>query len=239
MGTFTGRSITIAITRKQSKRIDYRLPRRRVCVLRHRNQSTQMHPPTRHRTAGFLLPARRKKPRRERRKAGREVMAQVEVGVLGATGAVGQMFVRLLEHHPDFKLTWLAASDRSAGKRYAETAPWRLSDTRPANAADIVVTTPTPGSGPEARILRARRLGRRADRRRLRARRPHRRLQRAQLPHAPGRAAARARGERRSPRAERRAGRALEGPDRHQPELLDRLPRDGARAAASVRAEEA
>jgi aspartate-semialdehyde dehydrogenase len=76
-------------------------------------------------------------------------MAQVEVGVLGATGAVGQMFVRLLEHHPDFKLTWLAASDRSAGKRYAETAPWRLSDTRPTNAADIVVTTPTPGSGPK------------------------------------------------------------------------------------------
>ena len=35
----------------------YRLPRRRVCVLKPRNQSTQMHPPTRHRTAGFLLPA--------------------------------------------------------------------------------------------------------------------------------------------------------------------------------------
>ncbi len=76
-------------------------------------------------------------------------MAQVEVGVLGATGAVGQMFVRLLEHHPDFKLTWLAASDRSAGKRYAETAPWRLSDTRPASAADIVVTTPPPAAGPK------------------------------------------------------------------------------------------
>ncbi len=197
-----------------------------------------MHPPTRHRTAGFLLPARREKARRERRKAGREVMAQVEVGVLGATGAVGQMFVRLLEHHPDFKLTWLAASDRSAGKRYAETAPWRLSDTRPANAADIVVTTPTPGSGPKL-VFSA--------------------LDASVAEQIEGDFAkaghvvvSNARNFRMHPAvpllvpevnadhlgAQRRAGRALEGPDRHQPELLDRLPRDGARAAASIRPEE-
>jgi aspartate-semialdehyde dehydrogenase len=76
-------------------------------------------------------------------------MAQIEAGVLGATGAVGQMFVRLLENHPEFKLTWLAASDRSSGKRYADTAPWRLSSTRPAEAGDLVVQTPTPGNGPK------------------------------------------------------------------------------------------
>jgi len=45
---------------------------------------------------------------------------KIEVGILGATGTVGQRFVRLLEDHPWFTLRWVAASDRSAGKRYAE-----------------------------------------------------------------------------------------------------------------------
>lgn len=76
-------------------------------------------------------------------------MGAIEVGVLGATGAVGQQFVRLLEGHPQFKLTWLAASDRSAGKRYAEATQWRLSSPRPADAADLMVQTPTPGTGPQ------------------------------------------------------------------------------------------
>ncbi len=56
---------------------------------------------------------------------------KIEVGVLGATGTVGQQFVRLLEHHPWFRATWLAGSERSEGKRYEEAAPWRLSTSIP------------------------------------------------------------------------------------------------------------
>ena len=52
-------------------------------------------------------------------------MNKIKVGVLGATGAVGQKFVTLLEGHPWFELTELAASDRSAGKSYKEAAVWR------------------------------------------------------------------------------------------------------------------
>src|SRR5437660_7079483 len=49
----------------------------------------------------------------------------INVGILGATGVVGQQFVRLLDKHPWFRVTWLAASERSAGKRYDELT-WRL-----------------------------------------------------------------------------------------------------------------
>src|SRR5205085_42390 len=56
---------------------------------------------------------------------------KVEVGVLGATGMVGQQFARLLAGHPWFKLTWVAASDRSAGKPYAEATSWRLDGEMP------------------------------------------------------------------------------------------------------------
>ena len=48
------------------------------------------------------------------------------VGVLGATGMVGQHFVKFLQNHPWFKLVWVGASDRSAGKKYAEATSWRL-----------------------------------------------------------------------------------------------------------------
>src|SRR5499426_1275542 len=50
---------------------------------------------------------------------------KIRVGVLGATGAVGQKFVTLLEDHPWFELTELAASDRSAGKTYKDATAWR------------------------------------------------------------------------------------------------------------------
>jgi aspartate-semialdehyde dehydrogenase len=76
-------------------------------------------------------------------------MAQIEVGVLGATGTVGQQFVRLLDQHPWFKLTWLAGSERSEGKRYADAAPWRLSTPIPAESADKIVQAPVPGQGPK------------------------------------------------------------------------------------------
>ena len=55
----------------------------------------------------------------------------IDVGILGATGVVGQQFVRLLDKHPWFRVTWLAASERSAGKRYDELA-WRLPSPLPA-----------------------------------------------------------------------------------------------------------
>ena len=61
------------------------------------------------------------------------------VGILGATGTVGQRFVQLLEGHPQFEVTALAASDRSAGKRYAEACAWKLAGSIPRSVRDIVV----------------------------------------------------------------------------------------------------
>lgn len=61
------------------------------------------------------------------------------VAVLGATGAVGQAFIRLLADHPWFELTEVAASERSAGKPYAEAARWIGADTMSAKVAKMVV----------------------------------------------------------------------------------------------------
>ncbi|MFH1085373.1 MAG: aspartate-semialdehyde dehydrogenase [Chloroflexota bacterium] len=63
----------------------------------------------------------------------------VRVGVLGATGAVGQRFIALLEHNPWFTITALAASERSAGKRYAEACTWRATAECPAIVRDLPV----------------------------------------------------------------------------------------------------
>jgi len=71
-------------------------------------------------------------------------MAKLEVGILGATGMVGQRFLQLLEHHPWFHATWLAASDRSAGRRYADAVRWKLATDLPESAADIIVEDATP-----------------------------------------------------------------------------------------------
>ncbi len=75
-------------------------------------------------------------------------MKQIEVGILGGTGMVGQHFIRFLEGHPWFKLTWLGASDRSAGKKLRDATAWRLDGEMPANAADIVVSDSKPGNAP-------------------------------------------------------------------------------------------
>jgi aspartate-semialdehyde dehydrogenase len=64
----------------------------------------------------------------------------INVGVLGATGAVGQRFVQLLAEHPWFNLTTLTASERSAGKRYRDVVKWRLDVPFPDTAGDIVVS---------------------------------------------------------------------------------------------------
>lgn len=61
------------------------------------------------------------------------------VGILGATGTVGQRFCQLLENHPQFEITALAASDRSTGKPYAEACAWKLAGAMPDNVKDITV----------------------------------------------------------------------------------------------------
>jgi len=72
----------------------------------------------------------------------------IDVGVLGATGVVGQQFVARLAAHPWFTLTWLAASERSEGKTYRSVAPWRLSTPIPEASAGRIVESCTPGKGP-------------------------------------------------------------------------------------------
>lgn len=66
-------------------------------------------------------------------------MRKLKVGILGATGSVGQRFVQLLEGHPWFELGALFASERSAGKRYKEVSKWFLPSEMPAEAAEMVV----------------------------------------------------------------------------------------------------
>jgi aspartate-semialdehyde dehydrogenase len=68
----------------------------------------------------------------------------INVGVLGATGAVGQRFVELLADHPWFNLTTLAASDRSAGKPYGTVVNWRLDTPFPEKIARLKVSPTTP-----------------------------------------------------------------------------------------------
>jgi aspartate-semialdehyde dehydrogenase len=68
------------------------------------------------------------------------------IGILGATGAVGQRFIQLLERHPWFEVDWLAASDRSSGKPYAEAAKWRLDTPLPERIARMTVSPAEPPS---------------------------------------------------------------------------------------------
>ncbi len=74
---------------------------------------------------------------------------RITVGILGATGMVGQEFVSFLQGHPWFDLTWLGASDRSAGKPYREATSWRLGGVMPAYVRDIVVSDSKPGDAPK------------------------------------------------------------------------------------------
>lgn len=63
----------------------------------------------------------------------------IDVAVLGATGAVGQRFIQLLEHHPWMRVRAVIASDRSAGRAYGEVVNWVLSGTPPTDVADLTV----------------------------------------------------------------------------------------------------
>lgn len=62
-----------------------------------------------------------------------------KAGVLGATGSVGQRFILLLSEHPDFELSVLGASKRSAGNKYVDAVDWKQTDLLPKSAEDIVV----------------------------------------------------------------------------------------------------
>jgi aspartate-semialdehyde dehydrogenase len=74
---------------------------------------------------------------------------KISVGILGATGIVGQRFIQLLEHHPWFEVAWLAASDRSEGRAYADAARWKLRTPIPANVAKMKVSLASPDGAPK------------------------------------------------------------------------------------------
>ncbi|HZZ38925.1 MAG TPA: aspartate-semialdehyde dehydrogenase [Acidobacteriaceae bacterium] len=71
-----------------------------------------------------------------------------KVGILGATGMVGQRFIQLLENHPWFEVDWLAASDRSSGKKYGEAVRWKLDTPLPERMAAIPVSAAEPSDAP-------------------------------------------------------------------------------------------
>jgi len=80
------------------------------------------------------------------------------IGILGATGMVGQRYIQLLERHPWFRITWLAASDRSSGKTYGEAAKWRLDTPLPERIAKMTVSpaeppVAAPGNAPAPKII--------------------------------------------------------------------------------------
>jgi aspartate-semialdehyde dehydrogenase len=75
------------------------------------------------------------------------MQTRIEVGILGATGMVGQHFIRFLQGHPWFDLTWLGASDRSAGKKYGDAMTWHLGVV-PETVADLTVDECKPGNAP-------------------------------------------------------------------------------------------
>src|SRR6266851_8402 len=77
------------------------------------------------------------------------MQTKTPVGVLGATGIVGQRFAQMLEHHPWFEVAWLAASDRSEGRPYAEAARWKMKTPIPSHVAGIQVSPARPEGAPK------------------------------------------------------------------------------------------
>src|SRR6516225_7817335 len=73
---------------------------------------------------------------------------KIPVGILGATGVVGQRFIQLLEGHPWFEVAWLAASDRSEGKPYGEAVRWRLKTPVPEHVRKMPVSPAGPDGAP-------------------------------------------------------------------------------------------
>ena len=81
-------------------------------------------------------------------------MERRRVGILGATGMVGQRFIQLLSNHPWFEIVWIAASDRSAGKRYEEACRWKLDTPLPARIAGMTLMPNTPEGTPQGQLPR-------------------------------------------------------------------------------------
>lgn len=75
------------------------------------------------------------------------MQSRIEVGILGATGMVGQHFIKFLQGHPWFDLKWLGASDRSSGKRYRDAMTWHLGVV-PESVAGMKVEDCKPGNAP-------------------------------------------------------------------------------------------
>jgi aspartate-semialdehyde dehydrogenase len=73
----------------------------------------------------------------------------VSVGILGATGAVGQRLIQLVDPHPEFEIEALTASEASAGKTYREAAKWRIDAPIPDDVADIEVAATDPSEVPD------------------------------------------------------------------------------------------
>jgi aspartate-semialdehyde dehydrogenase len=76
-------------------------------------------------------------------------MPSIPVGILGATGMVGQQFIALLADHPWFTVAYLGASERSAGKAFKDAAAWRLPNRLPEAVASRVVEAAAPGTAPK------------------------------------------------------------------------------------------
>jgi aspartate-semialdehyde dehydrogenase len=74
---------------------------------------------------------------------------KIPVGILGATGVVGQRFIQLLENHPWFEVAWLAASDRSEGKTYGDAVRWRLKTAIPEHVRKMQVSPAGPEGAPK------------------------------------------------------------------------------------------
>jgi aspartate-semialdehyde dehydrogenase len=74
---------------------------------------------------------------------------KLPIGILGATGMVGQRYIQLLENHPWFEIAWLAASDRSSGKPYGEAVKWRQETPLPERIAKMVVSPADPAGAPK------------------------------------------------------------------------------------------
>lgn len=73
-------------------------------------------------------------------------MERRKVGILGATGTVGQRFIQLLSTHPWFEIAWLAASERSAGKRFADACRWKLDTPLPRHIGEMVLQPNAPAA---------------------------------------------------------------------------------------------
>src|SRR5438105_12251574 len=85
------------------------------------------------------------------RRADQPRTKRIPVAILGATGSVGQRFIQLLADHPWFRVHELVASDRSAGKSYANAADWRLDSLIPEDVAGLTVKNL--GGALESRLL--------------------------------------------------------------------------------------